>query len=151
MQRLAEDCIFKKSKDPKIALAEKKSKFSIENPKRTEVIVYQVDGCLIKNGERCDYLILIDNQDLQVFVELKGSEIVKAIGQLANSLEQLANKRKDIHKQCFVIATRNRTPKRDPGLTNAQNKFRKKYRKINATLHIEIAKKKEGYRYSISG
>lgn len=145
MRKLAEECIYRQGRDPRIPLKENRSKFLIENPQKIEIAIYQVDGCLIKDDERCDYLVIIDDKNLEIFVELKGGDIIKAIAQLSNSLEALATESKNIHKQCFVIATKNRFPKRDTRRLNAENKFAKKYSKLNATLHIEISK--EGYKY----
>lgn len=55
-------------KDSKIVIKDagsknSRSKFRLENPDKTKVKIIKVDDCVIKEGKRCDYLvILLDNQ-----------------------------------------------------------------------------------------
>jgi len=51
------------STDPNIVVSDpgsrnNRSKFRLHNPKRASIRVVQVDGCVIKEGIRCDYLLL---------------------------------------------------------------------------------------------
>ena len=51
-------------KDPKIVITDpgsknNRSKFRLENSKKLAIRVIQVDDCVIKQGVRCDYLIIV--------------------------------------------------------------------------------------------
>ena len=81
-----------------------RSKFRIQNPQKTKVRVIQVDDCVITTGKRCDYLVVLsDNQEL--YIELKGSKVSYAVEQIIASIPQLtADKSKP--KLGFVCSTR---------------------------------------------
>jgi ABC-type uncharacterized transport system ATPase subunit len=49
----------------------------------------KVYGCLITEGERCDYLIVSCEDKLAFFVELKGHDLKKAIGQIDSFITKL--------------------------------------------------------------
>jgi hypothetical protein len=49
---------------------------------------YDVDGCLIKDGLRCDYLVL-PNPESVVLIELKGGDVEKGFSQLKTTLVSL--------------------------------------------------------------
>jgi hypothetical protein len=51
------------------------------NPDRTDFKVTKVDGCLIRKGARCDYLVVAPKV-ASVFVELKGADVSLACDQL---------------------------------------------------------------------
>lgn len=55
-------------------------------------VTFQVDGNIIKEGTKCDYLTLINHDVKQkmwseVFIELKGSDVSHAIEQLEKTLQ----------------------------------------------------------------
>ena len=41
-----------------------------------EVYKYQVDGIIIKDGQRCDFFICNNTKNTNYFIELKGTDIV---------------------------------------------------------------------------
>lgn len=136
MPKLSNECLSTKSgNSTSISLQEKRSCFRIKNSKKILVSVYEVDGCLLKlesDGPRCDYLVLIDDRDLEIFVELKGCDIGKAIKQLENSIQNLSENATALVKNCFVISTR--IPKADTSAQKAKLLFKRKY---NANLTIK--------------
>lgn len=82
-----------RSTDKKIPVHEKRSKVLFHNPERYEVQKIEVDGCVVPEDAdelRCDYLLLVDDADVSVFVELKGSDIVHAVEQLKASSKKLS-------------------------------------------------------------
>lgn len=52
------------------------------NRKRAEVTQYLIDGCVIRTGSRCDYLLMNEEMHTAYLIELKGSDLVKAAEQL---------------------------------------------------------------------
>ena len=108
-----------------------RSKFCLNNPKRASIKVVQVDGCAIKEGVRCDYLLILpDGQEL--YIELKGSDIKHAVEQIAKSIDLLACNCYPIIKLCFIASTR--CPINSTEIQNLKKKFRQKY---NAQLTIK--------------
>jgi hypothetical protein len=54
---------------------------------------YRVDGGLIADGGvKCDYLLLICEKKQSYFIELKGSDISRAIDQIDRSIDVLKGK-----------------------------------------------------------
>lgn len=73
-----------------IAVKENGKKYSIKMSRPCKSAVYQIDGVVIKEGRRCDKLILFESSDKgewhEVFVELKGKDIAHAIDQIEATL-----------------------------------------------------------------
>ncbi len=71
-----------------------KTNYLLQNPGYKNVSKYIIDDCVlaeITDGEKCDYLFLVDNSENTdgYFVELKGGDVAKAINQLINSINNL--------------------------------------------------------------
>lgn len=63
-----------------------------KNTSREHIRQFQVDGGVIpKNASdpRCDYLLLNDDKKTARYIELKGSDIEKAISQIENTIKLL--------------------------------------------------------------
>ena len=99
----------KTSSNKLIPLVENKSKFVIENPNQFRVCVVQVDGCAIKEGQRCDYLVIPDQQDIkkviEIYIELKGSKILHAIEQLEATMKKLSDDPAKQEKVCIIVSS----------------------------------------------
>lgn len=119
-----------------IPLAENKSKLIIENPNQFKVCVVQVDGCAIKEGVRCDYLVIPDQEDikktLEIYIELKGSKISHAIDQLEATLKQLSDDPAKQEKVCIIVSSQ--CPLTKPEIQKFKLKFKKTY---NAKLEVK--------------
>ncbi|HPI19201.1 MAG TPA: hypothetical protein PKY56_02425 [Candidatus Kapabacteria bacterium] len=89
--------------DVKIVLEEKRSKITFINNLKRDVHRIKIDDCIIKEGMRCDYL-LIDNADIYYWVELKGTDIKHAIEQLKASMFMFGNKTNQSYS--FIISTK---------------------------------------------
>ncbi len=128
-------------KDSKIVIRDpgsgnNRSKFRLENQNKLEIRVIQVDGCAIKKGMRCDYLVIVPHQynssnEQEIYIELKGSDIKHAAEQIFISIQKLTNNI-SLSKLCFVASTR--CPVTSTEVQNLKKKFKKKY---NATLTIK--------------
>src|SRR5215212_8764900 len=93
--------------DPMIVLSDhkSKSKMAFINNKRENVILVRVDDCVIKDGIRCDYLV-ISLLSKEHFVELKGGDIDHAIAQIERTIEILSVDKQKQEKLCFIVGTR---------------------------------------------
>ena len=69
--------------------SEKRSRYALSLDPKMEGWRYQVDGYIIKEGDKCDALILVKDGDdfAEVFVELKGGDVSHAITQLEETLK----------------------------------------------------------------
>lgn len=68
---------------------ERRSKYVLSLEPEMEGWHYQIDDYIIKEGDKCDALILVreDEDFAEVFVELKGSDVSHAITQLEETLK----------------------------------------------------------------
>ena len=65
------------------------SKFNAINQLSKSIKGLRVDDCLIKEGAKCDYLLIIEAEEKLYFIELKGSDLVKAVDQINTTLDKL--------------------------------------------------------------
>lgn len=70
-----------------VAFGEKGKRYSVEVSEGS-TMVYAIDGYVIKDGIRCDKLLIAlnDQKGMAVFVELKGSDIMHAVEQLEKTI-----------------------------------------------------------------
>ena len=87
-----------------------KQEYRVTNENRTEICKIRVDGCLIKDGERCDYLILSCEDKSAFFVELKGHDLKKAIAQIDSSITKLMTEMQEFKIYARIVLNRNPTP-----------------------------------------
>jgi len=59
------------------------------NKENNDVTQYQIDGIVLKDGTRCDYLLMNETKKVAYLIELKGSDLVKAAEQLENTEKML--------------------------------------------------------------
>ena len=90
-----------------ISVKEKGKKYTLTLKPEKECVAYHVDGVILKNGNRCDKLIVaryVDGKEAAVFVELKGRNISHAIDQLEATLKQDIFKHRNVvkRKACIV-------------------------------------------------
>jgi hypothetical protein len=126
----------------KIVLRDKKGKsqFLVNNPNRYRVCCLRIDGCLIESQEeeKTDFLLLKccekddDKTSVAYFVELKGSNLIKAVRQINNSLNVLLPKLVNYSIINGRIVT-TRIDKIDLGHTEYKA-LEKRLKKLNGTL-----------------
>ena len=107
--------------DKIIALKERRSSFHFLNPERKKVKCVKVDGCAIIEGDKCDYL-LIDSNNVEHFVELKGPDLKHALAQLEASIRQLG---KNTPRYAFIVSTR--CPLTGTDIQNAKKNFKNNF------------------------
>ena len=97
-------CI-EKTSNPLIVFKEKKAKITFLNTTRKEYQRVTVDGCVIREGNKCDFLLVSNEYGDQYFVELKGEDVNHSVEQLETSMEQLMDKRNNIIHKAFVVSS----------------------------------------------
>ena len=90
-----------------------KQEYRVTNDNGKEICKIRVDGCLIKEGERCDYLILACEDKTAFFVELKGHDLQKALSQIDSSITKVKNEIQEFKEfkiYARIVLNRNPTP-----------------------------------------
>lgn len=90
----------------RITVSENGKTFTLLNPRKSLINVIRVDGCVIKNNIACDWLFVPENHALEYFIELKGSDVGRALEQLRSTIEMLSLEKRKLPKKCFVISAR---------------------------------------------
>lgn len=116
--------------DSRIVFSENRSKLTVLNESKSRFKRVVVDDCAIREGERCDYLLIRQHDRSEYFIELKGSNIRKACSQLRKSMTVLRDG--SLQCVCFVISTR--CPLMGTEIQLLKQEFRKK---LNAILIIK--------------
>lgn len=85
---------FQHNNRPIVVLTDKGSSTSYKYHNKTSdhLAKYQIDGGLITDGVRCDYLLLNCEKKHSIFIEIKGSDLLHAVDQLDRSIDLLKTK-----------------------------------------------------------
>ena len=132
------NCIESSDRRSAVKCEENKRKYILENTKKNYVILYKMDGGIIKedssiplNTSKCDYLFVIgDVNPSAVLTELKGINVSKALIQLKATLLLYKNvfcKFEHIYARAIVTSS---TPnlKASPEYVNLERMIRKDYK-----------------------
>ncbi|MBE9249453.1 MULTISPECIES: hypothetical protein [Aphanizomenonaceae] len=125
-----------------ILIEEKKSsKIVFINENSIELTKVQVDGCLDIQGVKCDWLLIINEPYIEIYIELKGSDVEHAFDQIENTIKIVSKNYKTVLKYCYIITTR--CPITSTQIQVKAKLFKKNY---NAVLKI----KKTGFNESFN-
>lgn len=102
MRNKVEACVLEVD-DSQIKFEENKRKIIFFNPERHAYKKVDVDGCIIKEGVRCDKLLLSADECEERYVELKGTDVTHAIEQLEATINRLGEHNENRH--AYVICT----------------------------------------------
>ena len=69
--------------------------YKLNNPNEKEIVLYRIDGGVIKNNDvlKCDYGILTEDNVL-FFIELKGAELDHALDQIISTIDILLKQKR---------------------------------------------------------
>lgn len=120
----------------KISVSENGKRYLLATNGKEESVVYAVDGIIVKDGLRCDKLVLVKRsakdvkpeQWTEAFVELKGVDTNHAIDQLRQTLKKAIFKHPsndDIRAR--IVAQFFSSNKSNPAMEKAKQEFRKDY------------------------
>ena len=106
---------------------------TIHNPNSYSVIKTRVDGCMIVNGPRCDFMMeIVDsryNGVREYYIELKGTDLTKALDQILGTETVLAKQREGLKKGLIIC---NRSP--ESSTENQKLKFKARKKNIELTI-----------------
>lgn len=105
------ECLIFCDKRRNIVLKDDKNpqKFIAINSNGYKVSAYKVDNCILKDGNRCDFLLKIENKLKIYFIELKGQNLKHAILQFEESVKKL-NYCKGIELHARVVLNKVKVP-----------------------------------------
>lgn len=125
-----ENCLeFAEQKNKIVTCTDRKfsTKYIYENDSLDTLSKYRVDGCLIKDEDtKCDYLLLNCTKEVSYFVELKGSDLIKAVEQIDRSIDILHKDFKEYSVEARIVLTRvNTTDLKSTKLIRLESKLKK--------------------------
>lgn len=126
MKEFKKECV-EKTTDTIIKFEENKKSIIFNNKERKSFCKVKVDGCQIKEGERCDDLLVGVQKGDEFFVELKGVDVSHALDQLEASLTKLSDTKNKVKKVCSYIICKNVAPSFMTKVQMAKVKFKKKF------------------------
>lgn len=120
----------------KVSVSENGKRYLLTTNGKEESVVYAVDGDIVKEGLKCDKLLLVKRsakdakpeQWTEAFVELKGVDTKHAIDQLRQTLKKAIFKHPsndDIRAR--IVAQSFPSNKSNPTMEKAKQEFRKDY------------------------
>ncbi|KAA6339010.1 hypothetical protein EZS27_013039 [termite gut metagenome] len=81
-------------------------KYIYDNQSLDYLSKYRVDGGLITDGIKCDYLLLNCNKLKSFFIEIKGSDLIHAVKQIDRSIDVLKNSISGFSVFARIVLTR---------------------------------------------
>ncbi len=123
MKNVPAACITETS-DSVIKFEENKRVIRFNNPKHLSYKKVQVDGCALKEGDRCDNLLCSHDEFEERFVELKGTDVSHALDQLRASIMKIGQFNGNRH--AYIIST-NVAPQIRTDIQRAKAEFQKKF------------------------
>ena len=89
-----------------ISIQEKGKKYLANNKNEKLVSVSRIDDCLIKDGNKCDFLLLNCDNKQAYFIELKGSNLLHAVDQISTSIDRIGGKLSEFKINGRIVPSR---------------------------------------------
>lgn len=131
------ECIEASDCRSNVKCEERKKKYILENTEKNHVILYRMDGGIIKTDKsvpegtcKCDYLLVIDGKECDaILVELKGVNVAHALKQIDGTITQFKDvfdRFAHVYARAVVTST---TPnlKTTPTYTNLMRRLKQRY------------------------
>lgn len=124
-----------------LVLREKKCQYVFYNDNQFDICQVDIDGCMIKNGKRCDFLVIYPENSSVYFVELKGSDLFQAVDQINQSLNILLPYLNNTKINARIVLTKVSVP--DIRNSSTLLKFEKRVKLLNGNFKIETIRATE--------
>lgn len=102
-----------------------------KNQDKCRVSQYRIDGVVIQDTSRCDFLVINEDKRNAYFIELKGSRIEDAVQQLQATANRLKNQLRGYNFKYRIVCSRARTHAING---NKYKKFQKENSKDNGFI-----------------
>lgn len=119
-----------------ISVSDKKSSTTYRyiNKSGNNTALYRVDGGLIVDDQKCDYLLLNCEKASAFFIEIKGSDVEKAIEQIIASINALRTSLKSRIINARIVPTRVNTTQLN---SSKYQRLKKLVSQYNGNLKIQ--------------
>ncbi|MGL4582355.1 MAG: hypothetical protein ACRCVU_05175 [Flavobacterium sp.] len=121
----------------KFVFQENGRKLTLVNKNKVESTKIKVDGCHIKNDTACDFMLVTEVVDC--YIELKGQDLSKALGQIIETINVLGKDSKSKRK-AYVICSK--TPQMDTSIQMKKKTLLGKFK-----CDLDIASNQREYNY----
>lgn len=114
----------------KIVCEENHRKFTFHT-NNFEFYKIKIDGDVEKNTttKKCDFLVIKkDTEDIEIFIELKGSDIKKAYKQIITSYKKYSDKSKNPKLYAAIVTSK--YPARDSSIQNKQKELAEIFERV---------------------
>ena len=115
-----------------VTRGEQGKKYTLDIQRNLRSVVFQVDGCIIKTGVKCDKLVMVQTSAgpeeawIQIFVELKGHDAIHGMNQLlATANNPTFNSFSNRQRKARLVATSFPTNKANPKVEKLKIEFAK--------------------------
>ena len=102
-----------------------RSTFTLRNPRRLAVAVLEPEKLFAK-GKRCDFVFQIPAHPLELYVELKGSDLSEALKQLDSTLRLMDSSLRP--KQCVIVLWQGAPPNANTQRQQQKVAFERKHK-----------------------
>lgn len=93
-----------------VVFQEAARKYFGENPRKRRILRYRVDGQMIVDGERCDFLFGIPENGNVYLIELKGANLKKAASQILTTMGKIGNRLVPYRQHGRIVLSRVQRP-----------------------------------------
>ena len=131
-----------------IVVQEQGKKYSLDISEQMPSAAFQVDGSIVKSGRKCDKLIMVrtaeepDESWVQIFVELKGRDVIHGMEQLLETVSSSVFKHPTNKvRRARLVASgvpANRSNPQVEKLKQAFTKLNVHYRSIKSGQHDKL-------------
>ncbi|WP_142692383.1 hypothetical protein [Campylobacter troglodytis] len=122
-------------------ICEENGKVFCLNTMGASFVKIKIDGGVEPNGiapEKCDYMVIKNEvEDIEIFIELKGSDIKKAMNQLITTYDKYAMKNPSIKHYPVIVFSH--YPSENTSIQVAKKELKEKF-KNNLLKHKDIFK-----------
>ena len=115
-----------------VVTQEKGIKYTLDVKANYPSVVFQVDGCIIRSGRKCDKLVLVNTKGespeewTQFFVELKGHDAIHGIEQLLDTAKnQIFIDESNKVRKARLVATSIPSNRANPMVEKLKREFKK--------------------------
>jgi hypothetical protein len=93
-----------------VVVEEKNRKYVGENSNGKSFTKYRVDGCLIIEGKKCDYMLINNDESKAYFIELKGRDLIRAVEQIECTIDEMLINLKNFEIYARIVLTKVTVP-----------------------------------------
>lgn len=119
-----------------LSLKEQQTLYRLEFDRRRSSVVFHIDGDIVKDGNKCDFLVLAKQKETSseedwkaIFVELKGTDVVHALTQLDASMSDSRLKHPSVkERHARIVAKSFPSSKSNPKFEKAKRDFKIKHK-----------------------